>query len=74
VKAGSYDAAARRLLENLLRDGAPLRCPSCDVELASQRVEPARAVAYVRRRVLVICPSCHRSAGLDVKRTPRRAD
>jgi uncharacterized protein with PIN domain len=71
VNAGSYDAAARRRLEDLLQEGAALHCPACGVELAQQKVEAA-AVSYVRQRVLVICPQCRRSASLDVKRRHRR--
>jgi uncharacterized protein with PIN domain len=65
---GAYDAAQRRLLESALRQGAPLRCPVCDHKLAEQRVEPPLEVAYVRRRVWVLCPGCRRTAGLDVRR------
>jgi uncharacterized protein with PIN domain len=68
VNAGSYDAAERRLLEDALRQKAALRCPVCGVEPTQQKVEPDPAVSYVRRRVFVICPTCRRSASLDVKR------
>lgn len=66
--AGSYEAAQRRDLETALQAGAVLRCPYCDVELSLQKVEGSPEVAYVRRRVLAICPQCRRSAALDVKR------
>lgn len=62
---GGFDAAARRQLEKALRDGAPLLCPSCAVELSRQGVAHNPEVAYVRRRVWVLCPVCRRTAGLD---------
>jgi uncharacterized protein with PIN domain len=65
---GAFDAAQRRQLEAALRQGTRLRCPVCDHELAEQRVEPPAEVAYVRRRVWVLCPACRRTAGLDVRR------
>jgi hypothetical protein len=67
-EGGSYDAAQRRGLEVALNAGGPLHCPVCGAVLAQQRVEPVAAVAYVRRRVWVICPDCRRSASLDLKR------
>jgi hypothetical protein len=45
-----------------------LQCPACDTTLSQQRVDPGAAVAYVRRRVLVICPACRRTAALDQKK------
>jgi hypothetical protein len=65
---GAFDAAERRALQQALARGAALECPGCAVPLTQQRVEPVGEVAYVRRRLLVICPVCRRSAGLDVKR------
>lgn len=65
---GGFDAAQRRELEEALRAGTSLLCPECGAELTQQRVEPRPEVAYVRRRVWVLCPGCRRTAGLDVKR------
>jgi hypothetical protein len=65
---GSFDAVERRALQEALASGAPLLCPRCAVPLTQQRVDPGGVVAYVRRRRLVICPTCRRSASLDVKR------
>jgi uncharacterized protein with PIN domain len=56
------------VLEAALQKGATLRCPYCQVELNSQPVEGSREVAYVRRRVWVICPRCRRTASLDMRR------
>jgi uncharacterized protein with PIN domain len=66
--AGSFDAATRRLLETAVNSGAEPECPDCRTRLTRQRVEASPEVSYVRRRVLVICPSCRKSASLDVKR------
>lgn len=68
MKAGSFDVAQRRLLEDALERGADLTCPVCGIPLAVQPVAPPAQVSYVRHRVLAICPECRRSAGLDVKR------
>jgi uncharacterized protein with PIN domain len=62
---GPYDAAQRRALQAALRAGTAPRCPYCGVPLTQQRVEPGAEVAYVRRRVWVLCPECRRTASLD---------
>jgi hypothetical protein len=62
----SYDAAARRRLTEALRGGEPLHCPECGALLTRHAVEPRAELPYVRRRVLLICPTCRRSASLDV--------
>jgi uncharacterized protein with PIN domain len=63
----AYDAVQRRALERALRKGGPLACPVCGAELSRQPVQRSPEVAYVRRRVWVVCPGCRRSASLDVK-------
>jgi hypothetical protein len=64
-----FSAAERRALEaELARGVEQLQCPACDTPLSQQRVDPGAAVAYVRRRVLVICPACRRTAALDQKK------
>lgn len=70
---GGFDAAHRRQLEQLLRDGLPLHCPFCDRPLSVQLVERSGEIAYVRRRVWVLCPGCRRSAGLDAAVGPARS-
>jgi hypothetical protein len=62
---GSYDAGERRVLEQLLRRGEALLCPACGAQLSVAAVQPPGAVAYVRRRVWVLCPACRRTASLD---------
>jgi uncharacterized protein with PIN domain len=62
---GAYTAVERRALEDALRDGIPLRCPHCDVQLSAQPVDRSPDVSYVRHRVWVLCPSCRRTASLD---------
>jgi hypothetical protein len=70
---GGFDATVRRQLELLLRDGLPLSCPFCDLPLSVQPVERSGEVAYVRRRVWVLCAGCRRSAGLDAADRPSRS-
>lgn len=71
---GAYTAAERRGLEAALRDGRPLRCPQCDVTLSAQPVEKTPEVSYVRHRVWVLCPSCRRTASLDLPPGGGRVD
>lgn len=66
--SGGYDAAQRRQLEEKLNRGEPLRCPACGGTMTEQKVEPPAGVAYVRRRVWVLCPGCRRTASLDLRR------
>ena len=47
------------------RQGAPLRCPRCQVELEARPVPRPPGVSYVRRRTWHLCPRCGRSAVLD---------
>lgn len=63
-----YTARQRVELEAELSGGAAApRCPVCLIEVSVQAVAPPAEVAYVRRRILVICPQCRRSASLDLK-------
>lgn len=64
-----FDATDRRTIEAALRDGSTPRCPVCGEPLAGSIVEPPESVAYVRRRVLLVCPRCGRSAAFDRPRT-----
>jgi hypothetical protein len=64
--SGAYDAAQRRVLATALASGRELLCPACGSNVTATPVDPPPAVAYVRHRVLVICPRCRRSASLDV--------
>jgi hypothetical protein len=66
MSGGSYHAPIRRELQRALQDGAELICPDCTALLSRHAVPVPPTVAYVRRRVLVICPICHRSAALDL--------
>jgi uncharacterized protein with PIN domain len=64
---GSYPAAQQRALEAALDRGEKLHCPQCNAALTARPVQAPAEVAYVRRRVWVICPACRRSASLDIK-------
>ncbi len=61
----SYSPAQRRALAEALRTGERLLCPACGAALARHEVAPKRELPYVRRRVLLICPACKRSAAVD---------
>ena len=45
-------------------EGRPLECPRCAVPLDRRPVPPRRDVSYVRDRLWLVCPTCHRSAVL----------
>lgn len=47
-----------------------LVCPRCAVPLDRRAVPPRRDVSYVRDRVWVVCPTCHRTAVLDRREGP----
>ena len=54
------------MLQADVRANEPLRCPRCDAPVARHEVPPKAELPYVRRRVLLICTSCKRSAAVDV--------
>jgi hypothetical protein len=66
----AFTAAERRDLEHALRHDQPLACPYCRTALVVRPVEASPEVAYVRHRVWVMCPACHRTAGLDDRPRP----
>lgn len=63
---GPYTADERRRLAEALREGQALRCP-CGGTLHREVLEARKDVAYVRRRTLLVCPQCRRSATFDVR-------
>ncbi|MFW6079948.1 MAG: hypothetical protein ACODAE_10020 [Gemmatimonadota bacterium] len=63
----NYDADDRVRLAEALRRGEAPSCPACGTPLARRAVDPRREVAYVRRRIWLICPGCKRSAAVDVR-------
>ena len=65
--AGSFTPEERARIADGLnrREGAEPVCPVCGARLSIQAVTPRSDVPYVRHRVLIICPSCRRSATLD---------
>jgi hypothetical protein len=52
-------------LEQVVRAGQVAACPECAVPLDERAVPPRQDVSYVRDRVWLVCPSCHRSAVVD---------
>ena len=65
-----YEDAHHRALHEAYMDGEALRCPECGSELDRRAVPPRKDVSYVRERLWVSCPRCHRSTVLD-RREPR---
>ena len=60
-----FTAEETHALGSALLEGAALTCPHCDVLLDRRAVPPRSDVSYVRDRVWVGCPVCHRNAVLD---------
>ena len=58
------DDETRRLTRALLAGGR-LLCPRCGVPLDRTPVPPRRDLSYVRDRMWLVCPRCHRTAVLD---------
>lgn len=52
-------------LGRAVEHGEPLSCPRCGVPLDRREVPPRRDVSYVRDRVWLVCPACHRSVVID---------
>lgn len=50
--------------------GERLPCPRCGVALDRWPVPPRPDVSYVRDRVWLVCPRCHRTAVLDRREGP----
>jgi hypothetical protein len=60
-----FDASDRQRIEAALRAGSAPLCPVCGERLTGSAVDPPESVAYVRRRLLLVCPGCGRSAAFD---------
>ncbi len=54
----TFTADERERLRAAWAAGLAPECPRCAVKLDAQDVRPHPAVAYVRHRRLLICPSC----------------
>jgi DNA-directed RNA polymerase subunit RPC12/RpoP len=68
-KPESYNATERRALEDALdRDDRPIACPACGHVVSIKPVTPPTDLAYVRRRVWLICGNCRRSTVIDLRR------
>jgi len=52
-------------LARAVRAGAAPVCPVCAVLLDETAVPPREDVSYVRDRVWLVCPTCHRTAVVD---------
>jgi len=61
----AFSAEEKGRIEDAHRSGEPLMCPRCDVRLDERRVPPSQLVSYVRRRLVVVCPSCRAHLVLD---------
>jgi hypothetical protein len=61
----AFTVEERRRIAEAAAGPGPIRCPVCGIELSVNDVPPSRQVSYVRHRLWVICPGCHRSAAVD---------
>ena len=53
------------LLERTVGTDLPTQCPACGARLDQRAVPPRADVGYVRDRIWLVCPGCHRTAVLD---------
>ena len=64
--AEGYTREQRTALERAVREREELRCPACGERVVESRVAARADVAYVRRRIWLLCSGCRRAASLDV--------
>lgn len=69
---GSFDVAARRRIQAALDartadSHEPVPCPVCGTPLTESPIAAPSALPYVRRRVMLVCPSCETGAVFDVR-------
>lgn len=60
-----YTTEQERTLAGAFHGGGALTCPACEVPMDRRAVPPRPDVSYVRDRVLLLCPSCHRTHVID---------
>jgi hypothetical protein len=48
-----------------VRRGEHPPCPACGATLDEQSVPPRTDVSYVRDRIWLVCPACHRNGVID---------
>lgn len=58
------------IVETLRSSGAPT-CPRCGGTMVERDVPPREGVAYVRRRIWLVCEGCRRSFVVDRRRVER---
>lgn len=54
-------------LAEAARERGVLDCPRCGVPLDRRSIPPRRDVSYVRDRLWLVCPGCHRTAVVDLR-------
>jgi hypothetical protein len=64
--AEAYTRQQRQTLRAAVRAGAAVNCPACGEKLAERNAPPRNDIAYVRRRIVLICTGCRRSASFDI--------
>lgn len=62
----SFSADERRRLARAVAEGVELTCPACGGEVNQQPVPRPEEVAYVRKRVWLLCVACKRSGAVDL--------
>jgi len=63
--ADRFTHEEERSLAEALHAGGELLCSRCEVVFDERPVPPRQDVSYVRDRVWLVCPSCHRTVVLD---------
>lgn len=70
---GAYGRAAVADIRARWEAGLPPICPGCGLPLDTVEVPARDDVAYVRRRVILVCRECHRTAALERRDEGRKA-
>ena len=68
MEASSYTTEEEARIVDALRGGDRPSCPRCGQRLESRNVPPRAGVAYVRRRLWLLCGGCRRSFVVDRRR------
>ncbi len=71
-EAAKYTREEEAELRRVIADGGEARCPRCDVAMTQRSIGGGSfGLGYARRREWYICPSCHRSMIVDLRRGTR---
>ena len=72
AERAQYTPEEQRTIREEFTAGGTAACPRCRATMTPRPIGGGSfGLGYARRRVWLICPSCHRSALFDVRRGTR---